>query len=152
MLFGPVFGTPLGKLVGGARVKHYPKNQILLYSGDNISDLYILKRGAAKMYDIDNQGNEKILHILKPPGILPLSAFGEEGNTTEWFYSAITDCEVYSIPYAEAEKRVADDCKLATYMMKHFASEMHELLIRMSSMGKSDARGKLAYVLRFLAV
>jgi CRP-like cAMP-binding protein len=152
MLFGPIFGTPLGKLVSGTRVKHYPKNQILLYSGDNVNDLYVLKKGIAKMYDIDHQGNEKILHILKPPAIMPLTSFGGEGQTTEWFYSAITDCEVYAVPFAEAEKRVADDCKLASYMMRHFASEMHELLIRMSSMGKSDARSKLAYVLRFLAV
>ena len=152
MLFGPVFGTPLGKLVSGARIKRYPKSQILLYGGDSITDMYILKKGVAKMYDIDHKGNEKVLHILKPPCIMPLTSFGKSGQTNEWFYGSITDCEVYSVSYGEAEGRVAADCKLATYFMRHTASEMHELLIRLSSLGKSDAQGKLAHVLTFLAV
>jgi len=152
MLFGSVFGTPLAKLVSEARIKRYPKNQMLLYGGDRIIDLYILKKGVAKMYDIDQKGNEKVLHILKPPCILPLTAFGTSGQTNEWFYGAITDCEVYSVSYDEAERRVAADCKLAAYLMRHSASEMHELLIRVSSLGKSDAQGKLAQVLTFLAV
>ncbi|SRR6266567_6676033 len=152
MLFGSGFGTPLGKLVSGARIKRYPKNQMLLYGGDSISDLYVLRKGVAKMYDIDQKGNEKVLHILKPPCIMPLTSFGTSGQTNEWFYGAITDCEVYSVSYSEAERRVAADCKLAAYLMRHTASEMHELLIRVSSLGKSDAQGKLAHVLTFLAV
>ena len=151
MLFGMGLGQ-IGKLVSGARIKRYPKNQILLYGGDNISDLYVLRKGVTKMYDIDTKGNEKILHLLKPPGILPLTSFGKSGQMNEWFYGAITDCEVYSVSYNEAERRIAADGKLAAYLMYQSASEMHELLIRISSLGKSDARGKLAQVLIFLAV
>jgi CRP/FNR family transcriptional regulator, anaerobic regulatory protein len=151
MLFGPLFGTPLGKLVSGARIKRYPKNQMLLYGGDRINDLYVLKKGVAKIYDIDQKGNEKVLHILKPPCIMPLTSFGKSGQTNEWFYGSITDCEVYSVSYGEAERLIAADCTLAANLMRHCASEMHELLIRLSSLSKSDAKGKLAQVLTFLA-
>jgi len=151
MLFGSGLGTPFGTFVSGARIKRYPKHQMLLYGGDTVTDLYVLKKGVAKMYDIDQKGNEKILHILKPPCIMPLTAFGKSGQTNEWFYGAITDCEVYAVSYREAERRVAADGKLAAYLMRHITSEMHELLVRLSSLGKSDAHGKLAQVLTFLA-
>jgi CRP-like cAMP-binding protein len=144
--------TPLGRLVAGARVKHYPKNQILLYGGDPVTDLYLLKKGVAKVYDIDHEGNEKVLHILKPPCIIPLTSLRRGRQSTEWFYSTITDCDVYAVPYAEAEQRITSDCKLAAYLIRQNADEMHELLVRLSSLGKTDARGKLAQVLRYLAV
>lgn len=152
MLFGSGFGSPFGKLVSGARIKRYPKHQLLLYGGDTVSDLYVLKKGVAKMYDIDQKGNEKILHLLKPPCLMPLTAFGTSGQTNDWFYGSITDCEVYAVSYGEAERRVAADGKLAASLMRHITSEMHELLTRLSSLGKSDAHGKLAQVLTFLAV
>lgn len=153
MLLGSGFAfTPLGKLCLGARVKHYPKNQILVYGGDSIPNIYLLKKGVVKLYDIDHQGNEKVLHILKPPSMLPLTALGQSGEDSDWFYSTITDCDVYTVAYDEVQQRVSHDSKLASCLLRQNAEEMHELLVRLSSLGKNDARGKLAYVLRFLAV
>src|SRR5437588_12763940 len=94
MLFGSGFGSPFGKLVSGARIKRYPKHQLLLYGGDTVTDLYVLKKGVAKMYDIDQKGNEKILHLLKQPCLMPLTDFGKSGQTNEWFDVSITYCEV----------------------------------------------------------
>lgn len=153
MLLGPSFAfTPLGKLCVGARIKHYPKNQILLYGGDTLPNIYLLKKGVVKLYDIDHQGNEKVLHILKPPSLLPLTALGKGGEDSEWFYSTITDCEVYAVAHDDAMKRIMSDSKLASFLLRQQAEEMHELLIHLSSLGKNDAHGKLAYILRFLAV
>lgn len=152
MLLGRGFTcTPLAKLCLGARVKHYPKNQILLYGGDPIPTIYLLKKGVVKLYDIDHEGNEKVLHILKPPSLMPLTALGREREDSEWFYGTITDCDVYAVAADEFEKSITTDSKLATFLLRQNAEVMNELLVRLSSLGKNDARGKLAYVLRFLA-
>src|SRR5579885_680684 len=148
MLLGPGFAfTPLGKLCLSARVKHYPKNQILVYGGDAMPNIYLLKKGVVKLYDIDHQGNEKVLHILKPPSMMPLTALGQCNEDSEWFYSTITDCDVYSVTYDEVERRIASDSKLASFILRQNAEVMNELLVHLSSLGKNDARGKLAYVL-----
>ncbi|HEU4965920.1 MAG TPA: Crp/Fnr family transcriptional regulator [Candidatus Saccharimonadales bacterium] len=144
--------NPLAKLTAGARIKPYPKNQIILYGGDKVTDIFVLKKGVAKIYDIDHQGNEKVLHILKPPAIMPLGSVLGQDMSTEWFYSAVTDCEVYAVSRAEAEKRILADSRLAAYVMDRFSREMHEVMVRLSGLGKTDVRGKLTYVLRFLAV
>jgi CRP/FNR family transcriptional regulator len=144
--------NPFAKLTSGARIKPYPKNQIILYGGDKVTDVFVLKKGVAKIYDIDNQGNEKVLHILKPPALMPLGSVLGRDISTDWFYSAVTDCDVYAISRAEAEKRILSDSRLAAFVMDHFSQEMHEVLVRLSGLGKTDVRGKLTYVLRFLAV
>lgn len=145
-----IFG-PLSKLLTGARLKHYPKSQILLYSGDVPNDVYILKEGVAKMYDIDNQGNEKILHLLKPPGIMPLTFLRGRNRAAEWFYNTVTDCDVYTVPRADVERQIESDGQLAMYLMSQFGNETHELLVRLSGLSKTDTANKLLYVLRFLA-
>jgi CRP-like cAMP-binding protein len=151
MIF-PYALSRLSKLTTNARIKHYPKNQIVLYSGDAITELHILKKGIVKIYDIDHQGNEKVLHILKPPCIMPLTALQETAKTTEWFYSAVTDCEIYTLARTDAEHKIEADGKLAKLIMDRFANETHEILVHLSGLSKTDVHGKLIYVLRFLAV
>lgn len=148
----PYTFNPLSKLTAEARLKHYPKNQIVFYAGDTLTDVYVLKKGITKMYDIDHQGNEKVLHILKAPCIMPLAELHGRTQITEWFYGAVTECEVYALSRDEAEKRIRSDGRLALYIMERFAAEMHEMLIRLSGLSKTDVHGKLVYVLRFLAV
>ena len=139
-------------LTAGARIKPYPRNQIILYSGDTVSDVYVLKRGVAKMYDIDRQGNEKVLHILKAPAIIPLAAIKGLNQVSEWFYGAVTDCEAYVLSQTDAEDRISQNCTLTTDVMEYLAAEMHEVLVRLSGLSKTDVYGKLMFVLRFLAV
>ncbi|HVU59696.1 MAG TPA: Crp/Fnr family transcriptional regulator [Candidatus Saccharimonadales bacterium] len=143
--------TPLAQLVAGARVKAYTKNQILFYSGDTTPEIYVLSKGIVKTYDIDHQGNEKVLHLLRSPCIMPLTALYEPEHTTEWFYGTVTDCEVFVLAREALEQRLATDNDLALYVMKQLSCQMHELFAHVSSLNKTDARGRLAHVLKFLA-
>ncbi len=64
--------TPL--LVAAAknlRRKRLPRGQTLLYQNDLMSNIFILTKGVIKIYDIDDDGNEKILHLLSAYGVLP---------------------------------------------------------------------------------
>jgi CRP/FNR family transcriptional regulator len=149
---GSIAHTPIAKLLGEARLKQYPKGQIVLYDGDMTTDLLILKSGISKIYDIDQHGNEKILHILKPPAIMPVTFFLGTNKVTNWFYGTITDSEMYVLPQTEVERHMQTDSRLAVYLMRWFASETHELLVRLSSLGKTDTRDKLLAALKFLAV
>lgn len=144
--------SPLSGLISKAKLRAYPKGQIVLYEGETPVDLYIIKSGIVKVYDIDNQGNEKILHILKTPAIFPLVFFMGSSNETQSFYTTLTDCELYIIPQEYASKKMQQDNTLALYLMRWFAGETHELMVRLSSMEKSTTRDKLIAALKFLGV
>lgn len=142
----------LKKIVSGARVKHVQKGQILFYLGDEPNELYMLKEGFVKIHNIDDVGNEKVLHILQPMAILPFAVFSGGKTATKWFYTALTDCDLYALSIDEFQKTLESDSHSAIYLMNWFSQEVHELLVRLDSLGKSNVRDKLVAALKFLAV
>lgn len=142
---------PLQKLLRSARQKHFPKGQIILYEGDIPSEVYVIKDGAVKLYDIDDQGNEKILHIVKSPALLPFAFFSGGTEPIRWFYTALTDCDAYVLSEPKLLHNLQTDGTLAVALINSFSNDVHELLTRLSSLEKTNARGKLTAALKFLA-
>ena len=142
----------LAKVLQNARCKHVLKNQVLLYEGDAPFEVMVVKSGIIKVHDIDDQGNEKVLHLLRSPAVFPFAFFTGNGVATRWYYTALTDCEIYSLPQTELRDLFLKDPELAQYLMSWFSSEVHEILTRLSSLGKTLARDKIAAALNFLAI
>lgn len=144
-------GTPLDPLLATAKVRHYPKGQIILYEGENPTDAFVVKDGAVKIYDIDEDGNEKILHIVKANGIFPIVfLFGSAGQTNT-FYTTVTDSELYVLSRGDFESRLKSDPAFVLYCLRWFADEVQEMLRRMSSLEKTSTRGKLMATLAYLS-
>ncbi len=144
--------TPLKQLIDKAKLRHYPKGQIILYEGDIPSDFYILKDGIVKVYDIDDQGNEKILHLIKTPSMFPMVYFMGGNDQNRSFYTTVTDSEIYVLPQSVVDEHIQADSGLAIHIMQSFAQEVHEVLVRLSSLEKTTTRDKLCAALKFLAV
>lgn len=142
----------LAQLLKEARVKHFPKGQIIQYEGDEVRDVFVVKKGIVKVYDIDDQGNEKVLHIIKSPALFPFAFFSGSSATTNWFYGALTDCDAHVLQQSTLRKRVEADSHLAITLIENFSEDVHELLVRLSSLGKTTKHDKLLVALRFLAV
>jgi CRP-like cAMP-binding protein len=142
----------LTTVLENTRLKRVLKNQVLLYEGDLNADVMVIKSGIIKMHDIDAQGNEKVLHLLKCPAVFPFAFFTGGDVATRWYYTALTDCEIYSMPKAELRQLFSTNAELAAYLMNWFSSEVHEILTRLSSLSKTLARDKVVAALKFLAV
>lgn len=138
-------------LIEGAREKHISKDQVLFYQGDISQDIYILKSGVVKIHDIDAQGNEKILHLVREPALVPLAFFSGGSTPTHWFYTALTDCAVYVVPRIRILSELQTSNELTMYLMNWFSREVHEIMIRLNSLGKTNAENKLLAALQFLA-
>jgi CRP/FNR family cyclic AMP-dependent transcriptional regulator len=136
--------------VATARVKAIPKDQIILYEGDRPPQVFVLKRGIVKLYNIDDQGNEKILHLLKPASIMPLAFFSGDSTPTRWYYTALTDCEVYEIPKEALNNLMETDGKVAIYLVNQFSEDVHEVLVRLDSLSKTNVPLKLIAALWYL--
>ena len=142
----PLFAS----ILDSARLRHVPRGQIIIYAGDDSSEISVLKNGLIKINDIDDQGNEKVLHILKPLAVLPLGFAGHKES--DWFYTTLIDSDIYSLPRLQLEQAIESDPEVAAHLMRWSARETHELLVRLSSLGKSNTRDKLIAALKFLAV
>ena len=145
--------TPL--LVAAAknlRRKRLPRGQTLLYQNDLMSNIFILTKGVIKIYDIDDDGNEKILHLLSAYGVLPFAFFSGKQQRIRWFYATLTDCEVCVVSQASLLELIQVNPALNIELMNWFSLEVHELLVRLSSLSKTNAQDKVMAALRYLAV
>ena len=142
----------LQRALRDARVKQVPAGQILFYEDDIPQEVYILKQGIVKIYDIDDQGNEKILHLVKAPAVIPFAFFSGMRDPLRWFYTTITECELAVFTGEELGKMATTDSALGEILTNAFSSDVHELLVRLSSLGKTSARDKVLSALRFLMV
>lgn len=142
----------LSPLLEMAHTRQVQKGQIIIYEGDRPDEVYVLSKGAVKLHDIDDQGNEKILHILRDWAIMPFAFFSGNEDPTHWFYTALTDCEVYVLRRDELHEYILARGEVSMVLMNWFSQEVHELLVRLSSLGKTVTRDKLLVVLRYLAV
>lgn len=148
----PLLKTPLSPLLGDARLRMYQKGQIIIYQGDIPTNIFALKSGEVKMYDVDEQGNEKILHILRPPAIVPFACYTGKKAEIMWFYAALTDVEVYAFTLADLKLHMESDKELDLYLLDTIVRETHELFVRLNSMSKTTTRSKLVAALKFLGV
>ena len=142
--------TPLAPLLGSAQQRSYPKGQIILYQGDAAQHMFILKSGQIKVYDIDEQGNEKIVHILRPPSIFPYASYLAHATEIMWFYAALSEVEAYLLSYEDLQPHMDQDPQLDLYLLDQAVVDMHELFVRVSSMSKTTTRMKLIAALKFL--
>jgi len=150
LLTNPVIAPMLEEV----RLRTYQKGQIVLYPDDQILQLFVIKKGAITMYDIDDQGNQKVVHIFGAPALFPMVSFTTDTASTAWFYGALVQTEVYVLPYSELKKRLESAEGVAAYnlLLRQLLSEVHELVVRVSSSSKTNSLDKLVAALRFLAV
>jgi CRP-like cAMP-binding protein len=135
-----------------ARVKHIPQGQIILYEGDQPSEVYVLKAGIVKLHSIDEAGNDKVLHLLKDGNALPFAFFSGPNVPCRWYYTALTDCDLYVFHRKELENALFDDPDTGRYFTNTYSEEVHELLTRLESLSKTDVSMKLTALLRYLVV
>lgn len=143
--------APLLALICRGKLRHYPKGQLILYDGDKPADLFIVRRGIVKVYDIDKQGNEKVLDILKTPAMFPMLLLTGIVDEVPSFYAALTDAEIYLVPDGFVKEQMLKNNKLVMLMMKLLGHHTHEAFVRLSSLEKSTTPEKLIAALRYLS-
>ena len=144
--------TPFASFLSTYRTKRFPKGQILLHQGESTEDVFVLRHGAIKLFNIDEQGNETILHIIETMAAFPIFHHMAEKPLLSWFYAAITDVEVTVMPFKALKEAMTTNPDILREVMIHCAREVHELFVRLDSMGKSTTKAKLIAALKFLVV
>jgi CRP/FNR family transcriptional regulator len=150
MSTAPKISPTLQKALESARLKKVPPGQIILYEGDRPQEAFVVKSGIVKLYDIDNQGNEKLLHLVRTPAVIPFAFFSGMRDPLHWFYATLTTCELYVISMQTLQDMARKDGVLAEVLGNEFSADVHELLVRLSSLSKTNARDKVIAALKFL--
>lgn len=135
-----------------ATIRSYGKNQIVCYNGDKPHHVFFVIKGYVRYYDIDERGNEKILHINGPQNIFPmLYAFGI-ADEIKGFYGAIDKVEVMTVPLEDFHHVMETNIEFSNRLVHLFLGEIEQLAYRISSFEKTESRMKVMYSLKSLAI
>ncbi len=138
------------KLFNNVVERKYGPGQIVIYNGDKPIHVMFIKSGAVKFYDIDSEGNEKILHIGGKGSIFPLFYPFEDKSKVDAFYTTICDTEVLLIPLDDFRKKLRLSPQYAFHILRWYAKEMDHVVRRLKSLEKSSAQEKVLEALSYL--
>jgi CRP-like cAMP-binding protein len=143
--------TNTALLFKSPQVRSYPKGQILLYQGEQSRDIYLIKSGFVKVYDISSKGDEKILLILGPGDIFPLIWSFTGPTSAHYFYETHEECEVAVQSRKEFIDTISERHDLALELLEYFVNRTQELMNRIEAIEATSALHKISQVLLYLA-
>ncbi len=134
-----------------AHLRSYSKGQIMLYQGEKTQQVFQIRKGYVKVYDITSHGSEKLVLILGENDIFPLVWTFRKSDTVRYFYETLDDAEICVIDRATMISGIRKSHELTVHLLEYFADRTSELMYRIDCIEASSAKHKVAQVLMYLA-
>lgn len=142
-LFERLSASELGLIRGLGGLKHYAKDRIIFLEGDPFTGFYVVMSGTVKVYKLSDEGDETVLHILKPYKSFAETPLFTELNNYPACAQAVEDSTLFHIPKAEFRRLMEQNSSVAIKISEAFASRLMELNRKFGQLSAS-AEGKLA--------
>lgn len=139
----------MDEIFASGHPREYPKGQILLYQGSGTYDTFHIKSGFVKVYDITSEGEEKILLILGPGDVLPI-IWSYRGDYLHYFYAALTDVELTTLPYNTFIKVSDKKHEYTLELLRYVVDRTQELMKRLESIDSTSSEKKILLTLDYL--
>jgi CRP/FNR family transcriptional regulator len=136
----------------GGNIKNYAKNQVIIYEGDPIRSLFYIESGYVKVFNIINDGSERIIFIYGPGDIFPLSSHLRGSRMVRYFYVSMSDVQVRVIDPAKLEKQIKNDILKGEVLVNYTNSINQQFFQRIDILSVNDARRKIVALLAFLLI
>lgn len=134
-----------------AHLRKYPKGQILLYQGEKTDNVFQIKSGYVKVYDVTSHGSEKLMIILGPGDIFPLVWTFKGGDSLLYFYETSEDAEVAVVARKELLNSFSSSHEFTVHLLEYFVERTSDLMKRIECIEGTSAKHKVGQVLNYLA-
>lgn len=143
----------IDRLFENGRLKVYPKNQLIHYQGDAMSNIYLIREGYIKAYTILDSGDTRTIMLLSPGDIFPL-AFSEtmdwENYHIQYFYQTLNEVKVQVLPSDILRDHIQTDKKMMETYMSYLAASNQAIMIQLEVMKEKKAIDKVSQLLPYL--
>lgn len=94
----PNFPTMIGYITEHGRLRSFRKGQMICFQGDQLNDVYMVKTGVVKIYNLTRLGDEQTISLFDQNCFFPLSwLVRQPDNRIVYNYEALTDVECYTM-------------------------------------------------------
>ena len=137
-------------LKDSATVRRIKKGGNVLFQGEIPRSVMIVRDGVVRAYTITSSGEERIVALFSKGDIVPLAwALGEAPNAL-FYYDALSEVRVLTVPKQVFLDTVMNDNELLRTLVRFVTAEYTALLFRITGLGQSRAIEKIGYTLYYL--
>lgn len=127
--------------------KHFNKDEILFYRGDQPKYLHLMIKGVARLYTHDHKDNEVIIHNLMAPSLIAeIANYEEIGFPANCAFE--TSAEVLLIDYEKFKKEFLLKPEISMFFIKSLTKKIKALESFISYNISSNSVEKIAKFLR----
>lgn len=132
-------------------LRKFDKDQILLVQDERPRDIFYVKSGFIKGYDINVDGIEQHIWLGAKADIIPYEWLFSAVDSTQLFYSAFTALEVYVVNRQELITFFTENPDVLLHVAHDLAAKLSELTDKLTATEKPKASEKIVYMLNILA-
>jgi CRP-like cAMP-binding protein len=138
--------TKIEQFFNQYRTQESLKGEILLMRGDSVKNIYYLRNGRVKQYDVTSKGDEIILNTFKPPAFFPMSRAINNLDST-YIFEAETDITVILAPAYDVIEFIKANPDVMFDLLSRVYRGVDGVMGRMSRLMSSGANERLRYEL-----
>lgn len=124
----------------------YPKEQILLFPGDQTSKVYYIVTGRVCQYDISYRGDEVVVNTFKPFAFFPM-AMAMNRFPSNFFYKAESNTEARVAPVSDVIAFMHEYPEVTYDLLSRVYEGIESVLNRMVHLMSGTARSRVAFEL-----
>lgn len=144
----------MGSILAGKWQHHdtttFLKGQLIILPHVDHEYIYVIDKGAVKLFDITAEGIENTIAILGPEDIFPVDQLFARSSRQGVHYQAFTDCAMLRMPRWQFVEELVADSAMMQQMMGYFIKKDLDYQMRIRGLEQLRADFKLAYILAFL--
>lgn len=134
--------------------KAYPlvrirRGQALLGAEQEIPDIYWLRRGKIRLYQIAEDGSEITLHIFRSPSFFPMM-FYLSHRKADHYFQAVEDVIARKAPAGEVVDFLKSNPDILFDLTRRFADAITGLLLRIEQLSSQNALQRVCSLLIYL--
>jgi CRP/FNR family transcriptional regulator len=142
----------LEKVLKSHPVRDITKNRPMLYQGEIPTMAFYIKGGIVKIYNITNDGEERVVGYESAGGLLPIEWLFSRSQVSLYYYDTFTDCEIIRLPKAELLEFFNKNPKMALSYLDRTLSMLMGSTIHLHALQQPKARQKLLYIMQYLVL
>jgi CRP/FNR family cyclic AMP-dependent transcriptional regulator len=141
------------KLFSSGRSRSYPKNQLIHYAGDPLSQIYMIKHGFIKAYTILDSGDTRTILLMSAGDIFPLAFsanFDWQNYKIRYFYQSLSDTELAVSASSDFREQLDTNLDMMNTYMMYLAASNEAIMNQLEVMKNKKAIDKVALLLPYL--
>lgn len=124
------------------------RGQVVLYQGEAVLNVFVVKQGIARAYIILENGNEVIVALFGPGDYFPETLPGEAIGAAMFYYDMMTDGELEVWTQDVHAKQHHDDAHSYEKTQRRYLGA----LLHINALAQANALDRLAHTMRYLAL